>query len=200
MDYSFKFVDDKLNHELITRLARAKVDHRIDQEGNIHYSPGDEEVVGNEILPSMRDKLFRRWQIISCPPDWADRYRRYMIRHHVPFFEELIDKKRCFLVSRKYRPHSWRLEDSEDTAKLHPVRKDANIAFIKRLCEILIENRRGKTLGEEILRDLPTGYINDQTYKRLSRWCSPQRSEPDAQRVAEKLSQELFGHVISRAS
>jgi hypothetical protein len=198
LTYSLKFVDDKLNHELISLLAKAGVKHRIGKEGIIHYSPDDEEVVGNKILPGIRNKLFSSWQIISCPQDWAERYRRYMIRHDVSFVEELIDNQMCFLVSRRHRPHSWQLEESEDVARLHPIRRKADLGVIKRLCHILIEKRRGKTLADEILRDLDTGYISDETYRRLSRWCNPARSEPDAQPIAEKISKQLFGDVIRR--
>ena len=58
MNYSFRFIDDKLNKELMTRLAKEGVKHRIDREGVIYYSSDDEDLVGNEILPSMRDRLF----------------------------------------------------------------------------------------------------------------------------------------------
>ena|ERR1017187_1219414 len=114
MDYSFRFVNDKLNKELMKRLAKEGVKHHIDKEGVIHYSSDDEDVVGNEILPSMRDRMFSRWQIISCPSEWADRYRRYMVQNSISFVEELLDNKMCFLISRDHRPQSWRLDESED--------------------------------------------------------------------------------------
>src|SRR6266478_354633 len=88
--YSFRFVDNKLNDKLISLIAKSGIKHRIDKEGIIHYSPDDEEVIGNEILPAVRNKLFSSWQIISCPRDWAERYKRYMIRRDVSFVEELI--------------------------------------------------------------------------------------------------------------
>src|SRR5712691_2572502 len=98
LSYSFRFVDNQLNHELISLIANSGLKHRIDKKGIILYSPDDEEVIGNEILPAVRNKLFASWQIISCPQDWAERYKRYMIRRDVSFVEELIDNQLCFLI------------------------------------------------------------------------------------------------------
>ena len=198
--YSFKFIDGELNRQLIGLLETARVEHTVDKEDVVHYSSADEELIGNKLIPSIRVKVFPTWQIISCPPDWVERYKVYMIRHDVPFAEELIDGRLCYLIPRKYRPHSWQLEESGDRVNLHPIRKRYDSDLVKRLCQILIEQRRGKTLAVEVLRDLDTGYLDDSTYSRLSRWCNPARPEPDAQPIAEKISRELFGLVISRVA
>ncbi|HVS35551.1 MAG TPA: hypothetical protein VMS17_08215 [Gemmataceae bacterium] len=108
---SFKFVDDALNQKLIALLKRERLKHRIDPKGAIHYSADDEEVVENDLICSIRDQVFSTWQIISCPSQWAGRYKQYMVQHGVPFVEELIDGQLCFLVPRRYRPHSWKLDD-----------------------------------------------------------------------------------------
>lgn len=197
LTFSFRFLDDELNHKLVALLKKSHVKHKIDKDGVIYYSPEDEDAVGNDLIPSIRDRAFSPWQIISCPKNWADRYKLHMTRHGVPFVEELIDNQLCFLISRHHRPHSWQM-DEEELAKAHPIRKGCDQATVKRLCQILIENRRGKTLGEEILRDLSIGYINYNTYRRLSRWCNPARQEPDARPIAEAISRQLFGRVISR--
>ncbi len=194
--YSFKFMDDDLNQRLIALLKKAKIKHAVDDDGVIHYSTADEETVGNELLCSIRTGVFPAWQLLSCPADWTQRYKRYMIQHVVPFREERFNNELCFLLPRKYRPHSWELEELESA---HPIGARCDVALVRRLCEVLIKNRRGKTLADEILRDLDTGSISDIAYRRLSRWCNPARPEPKMQPVAEKLSQALFGHVMSRA-
>jgi hypothetical protein len=193
--YSFKFIDDDLNRRFLALLKEAKVKHVVDRDGTVHYSSADEETVGNELLYSIRSKVFPDWQLLSCPRDWSDRYKRYMIHQGVPFREEVFNDQLGFLLPRKHRPHAW---DLDEYGKTHPIRPRCDVALVRRLCGILIENRRGKTLADEILRDLDTGVISDGTYRRLSRWCNPARAEPDAQPIAKKISQELFGHVISR--
>ena len=195
--YSFKFMDDNLNQRLLSLLKKAKIKHDVDHKGVIHYSRADEETVGNELLYSIRTKVFPGWQLLSCPPAWTERYKRYMIQHGVSFREELFNDQLGFLLPRKHRPHSWHLEEAGST---HPIRARCDVVLVKRLCHMLIENRRGKTLADEILRDLDMGAISDSTYRRLSRWCHPARPEPNAQPVAERISQELFGHVISRTN
>ena len=110
---SFKFVDDSLNQKLIALLKKERFRRVvIDTDGVLHYSTEDEEVVENDLIRSIRDHVFSSWQIISCPRQWAERYKRYMTRHGVPFVEELIDSQLCFLIPRRYRPHSWKLGDS----------------------------------------------------------------------------------------
>src|SRR5262245_49450724 len=106
---SFRFVDDKLNQRLITLLKRNEIFHNVDKNGSIHYAPSDEELVENELICSIRDDLYPVWKIICCPGDWADSYKNYMVKHGVPFFEELIDNQLCYLIPRKYRPHAWKL-------------------------------------------------------------------------------------------
>jgi hypothetical protein len=107
--YSFKFMDPSLNRKLLALLKKAQVKHTIGADGVVRYSPCDEELVGNELIPSIRRQVFRSWQILSCPKVWAARYKRYMRDHDVPYTEELIDNQLCFLLPRRYRPHSWTL-------------------------------------------------------------------------------------------
>ena len=116
MTYSFKFVDDVFNRRLIELLTRNRLEHFVGKDGFIRYSPQDVERMENELIRSVRDGVFPSWQIISCPKDWAERYKAYMIQHKVPFAEELIDTQLCFLIPRAYRPHSWRLEGKNKSA------------------------------------------------------------------------------------
>lgn len=107
--HSFKFLDEALNQRLLGLLRGAKIDHAVDADGVIHYSADDEEVVDNELISSVRDEVFPAWKVVTCPRDWRGRYRDYMIRHGVPFREELSNGELWFLIPRKYRPHSWKL-------------------------------------------------------------------------------------------
>ena len=109
--HSFRFVDDELNEELIRLLKKARVIHRVDGGGIIHYSPDDEDLIGNNLICSIRDRLFPSWQIVSCPPEWTDSYRQYMAQHDIPFVEEASGHDRRFLIPSRYRPHSWKLEE-----------------------------------------------------------------------------------------
>jgi hypothetical protein len=107
---SFRFLDKELNLKLIGLVKKANIDHAIDKEGVIHYSADDEEVVGNDLICSIRDKTLPSWQVLTCPSDWIERYRDYMSRHNIPFREELSNGELWFLIPRKCRPHSWKLE------------------------------------------------------------------------------------------
>ncbi len=195
--YSFRFMDDDLNRRLLSLLKSAHVEHRVGPDGVIYYSRDDEETVGNRLLYEVRSKVFPEWQLLSCPRDWTERYKRYMVHHGIPFRQELFNDELGFFLPRNHRPHSWNLER---TWTAHPIRARAKLGVVKKLCEILIENRRAKMLAEEILRDLGTGAISDRTYKRLGRWCNPARPEPNVQPIAVKISTELFGHVINRTN
>jgi len=108
--HSFKFLDPSLNRELADTLKKHHIDHSIDENGVVHYSTDDDEVVENDVICSIRDKTFRSWQVLTCPSDWVARYRDYMNCHGIPFREELSNGEAWFLIPRKYRPHTWRLE------------------------------------------------------------------------------------------
>lgn len=109
--YSFRFVDNDLNHELIRLLKKAKVGHSVDKAGVIHYSEVDGLLVQNDLICSIRDQLLPAWQILTCPPEWRETYRDYMERHHIPYREELSNGELWFLIDRRYRPHAWKLDD-----------------------------------------------------------------------------------------
>jgi hypothetical protein len=108
---SFRFVNDKLNQRFVALINKAGIDHTVDRDGCVHYSPKDEEVVGNDLICSLRNDVFSSWQILSCPKDWVERYKQYMDLHHVPFSVELINEQVSFLIPRRYRPHSWKLQE-----------------------------------------------------------------------------------------
>jgi hypothetical protein len=107
---TFKFLDSDLNRQLHRLLHRKEIDHFIDKEGIVYYSSNDREVFDNDLVSPIRDKVFPAWQTLTCPTDWIPRYKEYMGRHGVPFQEELSNGVLWFLIPRKYRPHSWKLE------------------------------------------------------------------------------------------
>ncbi len=110
---SFQFQDAELNRRLIALLKKNAVRHSVDKQGAIHYSPDNVELVENDLISSIRYEVFPSWQILTCPEDWIRCYRDYMARHAIPFTEEIHDGERWFLIPRKYRPHSWKLEEPE---------------------------------------------------------------------------------------
>jgi hypothetical protein len=108
--HSFKFLDNSLNRELARLLKKARIDHSIDENGVASYSADNQEFVENDLIGSIRDKVFPSWQILTCPTDWTASYKSYMSRHEIPFQEELSDGESWFLIPRKYRPHLWKLD------------------------------------------------------------------------------------------
>jgi hypothetical protein len=107
---SFKFLDDDLNQQLMALFKKAKIKHSVSKDGIVCYSPDDEEVVENDLICAIRDKVFPSWQVLTCPREWIKRYKEYMGRHRVPFQEEWSNGEPWFLLPRKYRPHRWKLD------------------------------------------------------------------------------------------
>ena len=120
--HSFKFLDDDLNRELLGLLKKARIGHFVDKDGVIHYSADDVQVVENDLIGSIRDRVFPSWQLQTCPSDWVACYRDYMSRHDIPFREELSNGQVWFLIPRKYRPHAWKLDGPPTEARLEPQR------------------------------------------------------------------------------
>jgi hypothetical protein len=113
--HSFRFADKGLNNRLIALLQEeARGRYSIDDEGTIHYSHDDEDLVGNTLICSVRDSVFEAWQVISFSEEWAESYRRYMEAKNVPFQEEIRDGQLRFLIPANYRPHSWKLEEPHE--------------------------------------------------------------------------------------
>jgi hypothetical protein len=113
---SFRFAEDDLNRRLIARLRKNRIRHSVEENGVIHYSREDEEAVENDLICSIRNRVFPSWQVLSCPKEWTQQYRQYMTHHDIPFTEELVDGQLWFLLPRKYRPHRWKLADEAVTA------------------------------------------------------------------------------------
>jgi hypothetical protein len=117
---SFRLLDDSLNRALLSLLKKAKIDYSLDEDGSIHYSAVVNDVVENDLICSIRDQVFPSWQVLTCPNDWVERYRDFMINRGIPFKEELSDGEFWFLIPRKYRPHAWKLDDPARKNRLEP--------------------------------------------------------------------------------
>jgi hypothetical protein len=107
--HTFKFLDDDLNRQFIALMKKTDVPHHVGRDGTVHYS-SDDEVVENEAICSIRDRVFPSWQVLTCPRSWIGSYRTYMSQRRIPFHEELSNGDLWFLLPRKYRPHMWKLD------------------------------------------------------------------------------------------
>jgi hypothetical protein len=116
--HSFRFLDDGLDRKLVVLLNRTEIDHSIDEDGVVHYAAADQEIVETDLICSIRDQVFSSWRIVTCPSDWIACYRDYMSRREIPFREELSDGQLWFLLPRKYRPHTWKLEGPMEKERL----------------------------------------------------------------------------------
>ncbi len=58
-----------------------------------------------------------------------------------------------------------------------PIQRDCDIWRTVKLCDMLIDDGRGKMLGDEIKAQVCSRYIKRETYERLSRWAHPKRDE-----------------------
>lgn len=115
---SFKFLDRDLNQRLLSLLKKAKIKHDVGTDGIVHYCPDDEEVVENDLICSIRNKVFSSWQVLTCPRAWTVRYKKYMFDHGIPFHEELSNGELWFLIPRNYRPHRWKLDGPAKASRI----------------------------------------------------------------------------------
>jgi hypothetical protein len=117
LSLSFKFVDDVLNKKLIGLVKKAGSSHSVDDGGAIHYSPNDEETMENDLIGAVRSLICDPWQVLTCPQNWVEIYRQYMIQHNIPFSEELMDDQMWFIIPGKYRPQAWKLSTNKKPKK-----------------------------------------------------------------------------------
>ena len=102
---------------MLRRLKETPVDHRVEEDGLIRYSSSNKELVDDAIC-AVRATVFPAWQVVTCPENWADSYRRYMSQHRIPFAEELSDGEIWFLIDASRRPHSWKIDEPAGDRKL----------------------------------------------------------------------------------
>ena len=81
---SFKFLDDDLNQQLRALLKKGQIKHDVGKDGMIYYSPADEEVVGNDFICSIRDKVFS-----SSTSDLSEQLDRELQGIHEPSRDSL---------------------------------------------------------------------------------------------------------------
>ena len=108
--YSFRFVDDELNQKLIARATTSGIPHQVGPDGTLRYAAENDDAIEERVIRPVREEVFPRWQMLSCPPAWAGRYRQYMKHNRLPFQEERIDDQTSFLIPRDLDPHRWNLE------------------------------------------------------------------------------------------
>ncbi|MCI0738459.1 MAG: hypothetical protein L0Y72_05400 [Gemmataceae bacterium] len=123
---SFRFLNNDLNKELIGLLKKSKVKHSVDAHDIIHYSANEDDVVENDFICAVRDRVFSSWQVLTCPRDWIAVYKDYMSRHSIPFSEEISNGELWFLIPGDCQPHLWDLVDPANKKKKPPMRQKQN--------------------------------------------------------------------------
>ena len=78
-------------------------------------------------------------------------------------------------------------------------RKGCDIDRVRELCKHPIQQRRGKMVCEQILKELDSGFLKKETKKWLSKWVNPHRREPKVEDTFNAICMELFGHRIARS-
>lgn len=107
---SFRFRDARLNARLADLAKRRGFGAKLERDV-LRYAVGDEEVVEIDLIGAVRDEVFSRWQVLSCPAEWVAVYREYMVMHDIPFQEECANGATQFLLPRSRRPHNWKLKE-----------------------------------------------------------------------------------------
>ncbi|HEY1067534.1 MAG TPA: hypothetical protein VGE52_15535 [Pirellulales bacterium] len=114
-EHSIRFLNERMNQQFLRLLIGAGVPFRVDAERTVYFSADDDDVIENELAAKVRRTKFPRWQLLSCPHDWTERYENYMTRRDIPFVRELLDGELYFLLPNAYRPHTWKLEEAHRT-------------------------------------------------------------------------------------
>ena len=112
---SFRFLNGSMNAQLRHLLLENKIDHSVSDNGLIFYRLQDEEFIENELISSIRNKLFPLWQILFCPEEDRDGLLGYMKARNIRYEVEIMDGKLTFLLPAQYRPHSWKYASKRKT-------------------------------------------------------------------------------------
>jgi hypothetical protein len=107
-DRWFKFADKHLNEQLLSLVKKSAVPSGIERDGRILYRSEDEEAF-EDLLAEVRDSVFSRWQVLSCPEDWVQKYRSALEDRGIEFQEELNNGAVEFLIPEECRPHRWKM-------------------------------------------------------------------------------------------
>jgi hypothetical protein len=112
-DRSFRFADEGLQAELLGLVKASGVPHDVTADATLRYPSADTEFIENELICSIRDRLFPEWGIFTLEgddtsrPDDIRRYRRYMLDHGIPHYEENSNGFIWFLISREHDSYEW---------------------------------------------------------------------------------------------
>lgn len=87
----------------------------------------------------------------------------------------------------------------------HPFLPGADLNEVKMLCELIItegasDHRRGRgaELATEILRQQPTGALDDDAYERLGKWCEMHNRQETVEGHFRQISRRLYGRSLER--
>jgi hypothetical protein len=102
-------------------LVRASgVPYAIEAGGTLLYASADENVIENELICSIRDRVFPEWKVFTLEgdemsrPQTTARYRAYMKQHGIPFVEEVVDGFIWFLIPQDQDSFEWGVPDSDE--------------------------------------------------------------------------------------
>jgi hypothetical protein len=119
-DRNFRFLESRLQGELIGLVSGSGVAHAIDCDETLRYAAADAELVENELICSIRNQVFPKWHIFTLEgdemrrPDVTARYRTYMAKHNIPFFEELHNGFHWFLAPEEYDSFDWKIAEDDN--------------------------------------------------------------------------------------
>jgi hypothetical protein len=120
LDRSFRFVDGGLQADLLALVRESGAPHAVDDNGTLRYASGDEDLIGNELICSIRRRVFPEWGIFTLEgdethrPRTTARYRAYMVEHRIPFTEEVADGFVWFLLPEGYDSFEWDIPDGDE--------------------------------------------------------------------------------------
>ncbi len=112
-DSTFRFVDESLQRELLGLAEVSGAPHTVDADGTLRYSSADEQDVWDDLICSVRDRLFPEWRIFTLEgddvlrPEETEPYRRYMLDHNIPHYEERHNGFTWFLIPDDQDSHEW---------------------------------------------------------------------------------------------
>ena len=113
MNRSFRFVDECLQDDLLALVRASGVPHAIEPDGTLLYASADEEVIENDLICSIRDRVFSEWGVFTLEgdetrrPRTTARYRAHMLEQEIPFVEEIADRFVWFLVRHDQDSFEW---------------------------------------------------------------------------------------------
>ena len=103
------FADVDLQQRLIKRLRARRIPFSISVNGAVRYFPSAEPSV-DACISEIRRSIFRKWQVLTAPREWLQRYPDYMVAHGIPYRREVANGQTWYLLPRANRPHAWKLD------------------------------------------------------------------------------------------